>query len=114
MRADALRGRVQHFQRLGGRGMQGAPRLGQEDGPVAALEQCHAERLLQLANLAADRAVGQVQFVRSPHETLVPRRGLEETDPAQPVHACLDVSVYLTDFHEYKWVVGPSTNSENA
>ena len=41
--------------------MQQAPLGGEKHGPVAPLEQCHAQGLLQLADLPADGAVGDVQ-----------------------------------------------------
>ncbi|MNR03505.1 hypothetical protein D3C85_1194000 [compost metagenome] len=89
--------------------MERAARLGQEDGPVTALEERHTERLFQLADLTADGAVGQVEFVGRAHKAAKPCGGLEEPDRAQPVHRrqIAHLSGFLTVFGEYISVVWP-------
>jgi hypothetical protein len=66
--------------------MQRLACFGQENRPVAPFEQRYAQRVFQLPDLAADGAVRQVEFFGRAGEILVPRRRLEEADPAQPVH----------------------------
>jgi hypothetical protein len=59
---QALHGAFQLLEdRLGG-AVQGAAGAGQENGPVAALEQLYAKAFLKQAYLAADGAVGDVQL----------------------------------------------------
>ncbi|MNE53738.1 hypothetical protein D3C80_1484810 [compost metagenome] len=55
--------------RLGG-ALQGAASGGEEDGPVAPLEQFDAQAFFEQAHLAADSAVGDIQAFGGAHEAL--------------------------------------------
>ncbi len=52
-------------------------RVGQAHAPARALEQRHADQGFKARDLAADRALGQRQFLGGAREALVPRGGLE-------------------------------------
>ncbi|MNT87065.1 hypothetical protein D3C72_2274310 [compost metagenome] len=57
--------------------MQGAAGGGEEDRPIAPLEQRHPQRLLQQAHLPAHGAVGDIEQLGGAHETLGLRGNVE-------------------------------------
>jgi hypothetical protein len=57
--------------------MELLPGLGEPDLAMPALEERHAELLLQRLHLPADRRLGEEQLARSAREVQVPRSGLE-------------------------------------
>ena len=70
-----------------------AARLGEEHGPMAALEETDSQVLLQGPDLAADGGLGQVQLLGGLGEALEPGRRLEGEEagqgrkvPAQLIH----------------------------
>ena len=75
---------------------------GQKHAPVAALEQVHAQRLLQHADLPADRPVREPQFVTGLHKAAEPCGGLEKTQRIQRRLSAHHLSVFLTCYRKYK------------
>ena len=72
----------------GGRGIGQQPAFaGQCDAACVALEQGDAEDGFQLADVVADRAGGEVQFLGGMGEILVPRGGGEHAEGGQQAGA---------------------------
>ena len=66
LRAQPLGGRAHGGEHLRGGGVELLAGLGQRERAVAALEQRHAELVLELLDLAADRRLREVQLLARP------------------------------------------------
>ena len=86
-RAQAAQHAVDVGQRAAGGVGQLAAFGGQRHPARVALEQGHAQPRLELAHVVADRAGGEVQFLRRVGEVLVAGRRFERRQGRQPVRA---------------------------
>ena len=77
LRAQPLGGAAHGGEHLRRGGIELLARLGQRERAVAALEQHHAELVLELLDLAADRRLREVELLARLGERQVARRRLE-------------------------------------
>ena len=81
--AQPVGGLLQAFQELGRGAMQDAPLLGQREAARPALEQGHAQVILQPADLPADRRLRDEQLLGRLGEAQRTGRRLEALDEVQ-------------------------------